>query len=177
MRLKEINCEVFVADEAIVKIGPPELAFLKEKLALSPRGRVRLCAHSNGGDLLHEMIIALARDTYVRPHKHRAKTESFHVIEGMVDVVAFDEDGGIAEIIPLGDAASGRNFYYRLSSPVFHTLLIRTGLLIIHETTNGPFRKADAIWADWAPAEEDGAASRAYMARLASAVASFQNTA
>jgi len=177
MRLKEINSEVCAADEPIVKVGPREIEFLKQKLALSPRGRVRLCAHPGNGDLLHEMIIVLAQSTYVRPHKHLAKSESFHVIEGVVDVVAFAEDGSIAEIIELGDPASGRNFYYRLSSPIFHTLLIRSGPLVIHETTNGPFRKGDAIFAGWAPAGEDPEAARAYLERLAAAVAAFQKAA
>ncbi len=175
MRLKEINSEVFAAGELIVKVGPPEIAFLKDKLAAAPRGRVRLCAHSGQDDLLHEMIIVLAKNTYVRPHKHPAKSESFHVIEGVVDVVVFGEDGRIAEIIALGDPASGRNFYYRLSSPLFHTLLIRAGPLVIHETTNGPFREGDAIFAPWAPAGEDGAAARAWLERLAAAAATFQN--
>ena len=177
MRLKEINSEVFAAGEPIVKVGPREIEFLRQKVALSPRGRVRLCAHPGNGDLLHEMIIVLAQSTYVRPHKHLAKSESFHVIEGVVDVVAFAEDGSISEIIELGDPASGRNFYYRLSSPVFHTLLIRAGPLVIHETTNGPFRKGDAIFAGWAPAEEDREAARAYMERLAASAATFQNAA
>jgi cupin fold WbuC family metalloprotein len=157
-----------------VKVGPREIAFLKEKLAVAPRGRVRLCAHSNSGDLLHEMIIAMAGSTYVRPHKHQAKSESFHVIEGIVDVVVFAEGGTISEIIKLGEPASGRYFYYRLSSPVFHTLLIRAAPLVIHETTNGPFHKEDAIFAEWAPAEEDREAARAYLERLASSVETFQ---
>jgi cupin fold WbuC family metalloprotein len=99
------------------------------------------------------------------------------VIEGIVDVVVLGEDGRVLQVIELGDPASGRNFYYRLSSPLFHTLLIRTGPLILHETTNGPFRKGDAIFAEWAPAGEDRAAARAYLEGLAAAVARFQNAA
>jgi cupin fold WbuC family metalloprotein len=174
MLLKEINSEVFVADEPIVEIGPHEVAFLKDKLPRAPRGRVRLCAHSSNADLLHEMFIALAKTTYVRPHRHLAKSESFHIVEGLVDVVILDERGGIVEIIELGDAATGRNFYYRLSSPAFHTLLIRSDILIIHETTNGPFRQEDAMVADWAPSEADLPTSRDYMVRLDESASKFQ---
>ena len=43
-------------------------------------------------------------------------------------------------IVPLGQPGSGRPFYYRMSKPFFHTLIIRSELLIVHEITNGPFR-------------------------------------
>ena len=174
MRFQKISNEVYVATEPIVKVGPVEIAFLRDKVGGAPRGRVRLCAHSASGDLLHEMIIALAQSTYIRPHKHLAKSESFHLIEGMVEVVAFHDDGRISEVISMGDPASGRDFYYRLSSPIFHTLLIRSEVLIIHETTNGPFRQGDAVFADWAPPEDDAAAARSYLAGLSAAVAGIR---
>jgi cupin fold WbuC family metalloprotein len=171
VRLKEINKEVYVADEPIARIGPADIAFLKERLKEAPRGRVRICVHASNSDLLHEMIIALDRSTYIRPHKHPAKSESFHLIEGAVDVVAFDDGGQIREVIQLGEPTSGRSFFYRMSGPVFHTLIIRSELLILHETTNGPFQKGDAVFADWAPAETEPAAAGAYMAGLVKSVA------
>jgi cupin fold WbuC family metalloprotein len=139
MRLKEISTEVFQADEPIVKVSRREIEFLKERVKHAPRGRVRLCAHSSDSDLVHEMIIVLTQKTYIRPHRHFGKCESFHIIEGAVDVVPFDDAGEIKEIIEMGEPGSGKNFFYRLSTPLFHTLLIRSEILIIHETTTGPF--------------------------------------
>jgi hypothetical protein len=46
-------------------------------------------------------------------------------------------------------------------------------MLIIHETTNGPFQKGDAVFAEWAPAETEAAAAKAYMEALEKAVARF----
>ena len=173
MPFKEKSAEVYVADGEIVEAGPREVAFLKSKLASAPRGRVRLCAHRDGSDPLHEMLIALDKRTYIRPHKHLAKSESFHVIEGVVDVVLFSDDGKIARVLALGDPASGRNFFYRLAGPAFHTLIIRSEILIIHETTNGPFRQGDAIFADWAPEESQTAQAKAYMDSVEAAAAKF----
>ncbi len=171
MRINELSDEVYVAAEPIVKIGRAEIDLLKKRVLLAPRGRVRICAHQNSDEPLHEMIIALKQNTYIRPHKHLKKSESFHIVEGEVDVVALDDAGGIREIIKLGEPASGKNFYYRLSTAVFHTLLIRSNLLILHETTNGPFQTGDAIFAAWAPEESDVAAAQAYMAALSDSVA------
>lgn len=173
MRIKEISNEVYVAGEPIVKIGQPEIDLLKAKVLTAPRGRVRICAHKSNDEPLHEMMIALAQSSYIRPHKHLKKSESFHIVEGEVDVVTFDEDGKISEIIELGPFGSGRDFFYRLSTSIFHTLVIRSKILVIHETTNGPFKQDDAIFAPWAPEESDVLVAKVYMDKLAISVAKF----
>ncbi len=78
--------------------------------------------------------------SYIRPHKHPGKSEAFHIVEGEVDIVVFKDDGEIDQVVPLGRPGGGRSFYYRMSKPFFHTLIIRSDLLIVHEITNGPFR-------------------------------------
>jgi cupin fold WbuC family metalloprotein len=88
------------------------------------------------------------------------------VIEGRCDVVLFDDEGGIAEVIRLGEVNSGLPFYYRIASPIFHTLIIRTPFFVIHETTNGPFVPEETVFASWAPAESDAAAAREFASEL-----------
>lgn len=171
MRLKEISSEVFKSDEAIIRVSRREIEFLKDRVSSAPRGRVRLCAHASNEDLLHEMIIVLTQQTYIRPHKHVQKSESFHIIEGTVDVVVLDDDGKVLDVIELGELASGRQFFYRISQPIFHTLIIRSPILVVHETTNGPFNRADAIFAPWSPEEHDPTAKQ-YLRDLETIVAS-----
>jgi cupin fold WbuC family metalloprotein len=161
--LRKLSDEVYVADEPIVRLGRFEIELIKEQARKNTRGRARICTHPGDHDPLHEMLIAMRSDTYVRPHKHVGKSESFHVIEGQADVVVFDDVGAIVDLIALGDVSSGRHLYYRLSQPSFHTLLIRSELLVLHEVTNGPFRPGDALFAPFSPAESDGAAGRAYL--------------
>lgn len=87
-------------------------------------------------------------------------------MEGQVDVVLFDDKGSIAQVIRMGDYASGRTFYYRLAIPVFHMLLIRSDIVVFHETTNGPFNRAETEFADWSPEEADTPATLNYMIRV-----------
>ena len=101
---------------------------------------------------------------------HLNKIESVHVIEGLVDVVLFDEEGTVTEIIRMGDLSSGRKFYYRMAAPSYHTLFIVSELLVFHEITNGPFRRPDTVFAPWAPDEGDTAGQVEFMGRLALAV-------
>ncbi|MBN2052413.1 WbuC family cupin fold metalloprotein [Candidatus Woesearchaeota archaeon] len=166
LNLRKHNDEVFYAEEDVVKIGKEELDFLREKIKSAPNKRVRICAHSSPDDSVHEMIIMLDKNSYIRPHKHLGKTESFHIIEGSADIIIFDDKGKIAEIVQMGDSKSGKKFYYRLNKPLFHTLLINSEYLMLHETTNGPFKKGDSEMPEWAPDANDKEAAGKYVEGL-----------
>lgn len=165
------SAEVLYAGEGIVTVDAAEVAALKLGAHGNPRARIRLCAHHDVNDPLHEMIIVHESGCYVRPHKHLGKSESFHVIEGEVDVVIFDEDGAIADVIPMGSYSSGRAFFYRIASPAYHTLLIRSQVLVFHETTSGPFRREQTVFAPWSPEDAQAEAVTRYVAELNRAVA------
>jgi cupin fold WbuC family metalloprotein len=168
MQVRGITDEVYIADEPIVKVTRRDVEWLKGLAAGTRRRRVRLCAHRSTRDGLHEMVIVLNGATYVRPHRHRGKSESFHVIEGTLTVLLFDDDGRVLETIPMGEYGSGRPFFYRLAGPVYHTILIESASAVIHETTNGPFDRGQTEFAPWAPAEEDEDAARHYQRELGS---------
>lgn len=165
---ERVNDEVFVAKESIVTIGDAEIAFIRGQALASPLQRARLCAHRRSEDPLHEMFIALTDCSYIHPHRHRQKSESFHIVEGAVDVVLFDDDGNIFDVIPLGTAGTtGRACFYRLDSIRYHTLMIRSEMLVMHEVTNGPFDRQLTEFAPFAPGEDDSAAVAAYRTQLA----------
>ncbi len=166
MQVKRINDEVYVADEPVVKVSRDGIAMLKRLAGATRRQRVRLCAHQDTQDTLHEMLIVLHQGTYVRPHRHRNKSESFHIIEGALTVVLFSDLGEIREVIPMGSYASDRKFYYRLAEPAYHTVLLDGESAVMHETTNGPFDRAETEFAPWAPPEEDAAGAQQYQAAL-----------
>ena len=93
------------------------------------------------------------------------KSESFHIIEGELEILLFDDDGTIHEVIPMGTYQSGRVFFYRLAEPCFHSVLVNTSYVLFHETTNGPFNAADTEFAQWAPMERTAGAIE-YVSRL-----------
>ena len=170
MNLRKVNAEIYIAEDPIVRCGDAEIDFLKKCAFESPRKRARICAHKTNQDALHEMLIAISATSYIHPHRHVEKSESFHIVEGTVDVAVFDDKGVLAEVIQLGAPGSGRSFYYRLSQSAFHTLLIRSDFLVVHEVTNGPFDRDGTVLADFAPPENEIDASRQYMQRVAEQV-------
>ena len=173
IRTRQINKEVFTAADPIIKVEAQDIKWLKESAADNRRKRCRLCAHGDINDALHEMLIVLDKETYIRPHKHAGKSESFHIIEGAADIVVFDNEGNIIEVVRMGDYRSGRTFYYRISDPYYHTPLIRSDCLVFHETTNGPFKRDDTVFAEWAPEDSDNVAGKKYMGQLAQDVDNF----
>jgi cupin fold WbuC family metalloprotein len=174
MALVQQSPEVFVTQGPIATIGSADIELLRNAVSRTPKRRARINAHPGHDDALHEMIIAIEPGSYIRPHRHHGKSEAFHIIEGNVDIVVFSEDGAIAEIVSLGEKGGPRPFYYRMSEPHFHTLIIRSDLLIVHEITNGPFRPEGTLYAAFAPAEDDPAAA-AYRAELIKRAAAFQD--
>ena len=167
MDFKEYNEEVFFAGEVIACVGAADIEFLKRRARSNKRQRVRLCAHLSTDEAVHEMLIVHARNTYVRPHKHRRKSESFHIIEGELKVVIFDDAGNVARVIAMGDYQSDKVFYYRLGEDCFHTVVPVSDFVVFHETTGGPFRREDTIFADWAPRDDECEKQGPYLDRLA----------
>lgn len=165
--MRKLNEEVLVAEGPLSQISRADIEPLKRQAPLTPRRRIRICAHPDAADRLHEMIIVQTRGVYIRPHKHLKKSESAHVIEGTVDVVFFDEGGRVTEVVQLGEYGSGRQFFYRLEEPRYHTLLITSEFLVYHEVTNGPFVREDTVYAPWAPKESDIEACAQFQKNLA----------
>jgi len=170
MRFLAINDEVLAASGPLIEVTRTDIELIKQRAAANQRQRVRICAHLDTQDRLHEMLIVHMRGAYVRPHKHLNKSESFHLIEGQVDVVFFDEAGAITEVFHLGEYNSGGPFYYRLAEARYHTLLIHSEFLVFHETTNGPFRREETVFPSWAPEESDPVACRAFQERIAESI-------
>jgi cupin fold WbuC family metalloprotein len=152
LNLTKVSDEVFIASDPIVRLDMSAVDFIRDAAMKNARGRARICAHKKPTDTLHEMLIGIRADSYIRPHRHHNKVESFHLVEGAAEIVIFDEDGTLMDVIELSQS---KNFYYRLDMPRYHTLLIQSPVLVIHEITNGPFVLEAGDAASFAPPEGD----------------------
>ncbi len=152
---------VFYNEEDVAEIGAEWYEKLKRSAFEADQKRARLCLHKSPDDLLHEMLIVFHRDTLIRPHRHKGKTESYHVIFGELDIVLFSDSGQPERIVSMGSLASGKSHVYRLNAPVWHSVIIRSEYAAIHEVTNGPFRVEENDFAPWAP--EEPTALRAFL--------------
>ncbi|MBI2664016.1 cupin fold metalloprotein, WbuC family [Candidatus Woesearchaeota archaeon] len=152
-RFRKASDEVYYAQDRIA--DKKDIELIKAKAQRSTQKKSRLCMHSTEGDKLQEMLIVHGKGTYVRPHKHVNKAESFHVVEGTARVIVFDDNGKITKAFEIGDYESGKPFYCRMNDKHYHTLIITSDWLVFHESTTGPFNRADTITAPFAPKNDD----------------------
>ena len=125
----------------------------------SPRLRMNYNFHCGPTDNPHRFLNVLLRGTYIRPHRHLVppKSESFLVLEGMADVILFDDGGAITARYRLGEESpEGRLWGVDISPGVWHTILPRTERVVCFEVKPGPWVATnDKEFASWAPAEND----------------------
>lgn len=169
-RLTEEMCR---AKPGVVSVSRSDLEYLKAEVHKTTRKRIRLCIHQGDDALLHEMFVVYTGMTYVRPNLHVGKDESLHILEGEADFIFFDRSGNILDVIELGDKNSGKNVFVRVPQDVFHTIIMRSDCLIIHEATPGPFDRADTLWAPWAPLDSDATAVAKFQTELAEKLMTF----
>jgi cupin fold WbuC family metalloprotein len=158
---------IYFPPTEIVELEAPALDALKQAARESPTRRARYCLHNGADSRAHDMVIAFADGGYVRPHRHARKTESFHAIEGEFDVVIFEEGGRPCRRIRMGPLGSGRSLIYRLPPGLWHTVVPRSDMVLLHEVTEGPFAPSESEFAPWAPAPGDVVHVRAFLAQLA----------
>jgi cupin fold WbuC family metalloprotein len=130
---------------------------IKKLAEKTPNKRARLCIHQSIKNKTNEMIIALKKGSYIQPHIHpNSKSESYHVIEGKMNVFIFSKDGKKKKVIKMGDYKSNLNFFYRMNRGYFHLPIAVSRWCVYHEIYSGPFKKnLDVKYAKWAPKESD----------------------
>lgn len=135
-------------DPAKVIVLPNAVEQLKDAAWKAENLRARICLHADTSDPVQEMLIALCAGTKVSIHRHPNKTESFHMVEGELDVIFFDNDGKETERLRLGAPASGHPFMYRLNSPLWHSVEPITNVAVVHEVITGPFNTSSNEFLD-----------------------------
>ena len=165
-RFRHVSPEVFHANGGALTFSAADVGALKAAARKTERRRARLCAHTDAGAALHEMLIVHPRDAYVRPHLHRGKDESLVVVEGEVLFVLLDEKGVPTAAYDLAAPPGERPFFLRTPADTYHTLLIKSEWLTFLEATTGPFDREGTVFAPWSPADDDASAIEIYRNEL-----------
>ena len=74
-------------------------------------------------------------------NKHFGRAESIHIIEGLADLLIFDnkDKGEITDVMGMGEYKLGKDFYYRMAEELYHTIMMNSDVCVFHETTKGLF--------------------------------------
>ena len=147
-------------------ISPAQLAELARQAEQSPRQRAHRLLHKSHAEVVQRLLIAVAPDSYFRPHRHPAAVpwEMLLPLQGELDLLLFDETGQLEARHRLG----GEQGLAVVDVPAqrWHSLYCPTPCLLL-EIKPGPYQPAHFVeFAPWAPAEGDSACA-AYLASLA----------
>jgi cupin fold WbuC family metalloprotein len=146
--------------------------------AASPRRRKNRNFHPRDGHPAHRLLNAMQPDSYIPPHRHLDpdKDETFVVLRGLLGLVLFDDDGGVAKSVIIGAAAlcvpgnplRGQATAIGVDIPhgAWHTAVALEPDTVFLEAKAGPYLPfTEAERAPWAPAENSPEAAP-YLALL-----------
>ena len=166
-QIRRQSPEVLYCEDAVVCLDRRDVAGLVREACANPRGRVRVCAHRDAGDGLHEMLIVLGRDSYVRPHRHLGRSESSTSCPAARPFCS--STTAVGSLPPSTWESRHRGSTSTFGSTVPRITLCRfeSEHLIFHETTAGPFDPSTTEQASWAPDGTDPADGRRFLRNAA----------
>ena len=118
----------------------------------SPRLRMNYNFHPELSDPVQRLLNALEPWTYIRPHKHTTKEESFVLLRGTILAVSFNDDGTIRDPAVLNQETGIQGIEFEENC--FHMLTaLETGSAVF-EIKEGPYvPHSEESSAPWAPKE------------------------
>lgn len=114
---------------------------------------------------VHRMLNALEPGTYLPPHRHSDKEETYLVLRGRLMAFFYDEEGNVTEKICL-NPLEGR---YGLEIPprTWHSIIALESGTVIFEIKKGPYQPlSPEDMATWAPAPDDVEGVKAFVERM-----------
>ncbi len=160
----------YFATEATSFVDRADIDELK-RLAIAESGPARYSLHESPASTLHSMVILQPYGTYAQPRKHLTKAKLFHIVDGEMAVVIFEEDGSVRAAHHL---AADKVLVVHVEPDCYHTNLALTSQAIYHEVITGPFERgsADRVFAAFAPPDTEQEKGLAYIRDAIAAVRS-----
>lgn len=155
---------VFKQQEPVIVVDGDWTERIKTNARTEPLRRARLNLHHDESNQVQEMLIAFCKDSLTMPHRHLGRTESFHMVEGRLELVFFDDGGRVNRRLRLGAPGSGLPSLYRLNAPDWHLVIPLDEMVVVHEIGCGPFIRDAELPPAWAP--RDFEELRAFIAEL-----------
>lgn len=131
----------------------------------NPRLRMNYNFHAEMDAPIHRLLNALEPGTYLPPHRHRDKEETYLVLRGSLLAFFYDEAGDVTEKVLL-NPSEGK---YGLEIPpcTWHSIVALESGTVIFEIKKGPYSPLSLEdLASWAPAASDEEDAKAFMKRM-----------
>ncbi|MDR0988445.1 MAG: WbuC family cupin fold metalloprotein [Prevotellaceae bacterium] len=131
----------------------------------NPRLRMNHNLHETVNDPIQRLLNAVEPNTYLPPHRHADKEETYLVLRGSLITFFFDDEGNVTGSICLSPA-NGR---YGLEIPrnTWHSIVVLESGTVIFEVKRGPYHPLPAEdVAPWAPLPAENERCAAFIQQL-----------
>lgn len=133
-----------------------------EQARKSPRLRMNHNFHESMEAPIHRMLNALEPGTYLIPHRHPDKEETYLLLRGSLIALLFDEEGKVIDKVTLNPKMG--NYGIEIPAGTWHGIVVLEPGTVIYEIKQGPFSPlTPENFASWAPAPTDREKVNAYM--------------
>jgi cupin fold WbuC family metalloprotein len=140
-------------------VAATQLDDLARQARASARGRAHLNVHAGADDPVQRFFVSVDRRSYIRPHRHNARSEMALATRGSFDVLVFNDEGEVRLRQTFGVGAA--QVAYEADVAVWHMLVALEDASTFLEIKQGPYDPTTAAeFAHWSPAEADATASR-----------------
>ncbi len=145
-KLRKKNERVFYARETPVVLGMQLIMLMKELAEFRGLPIFRICLHENDDEGIHEMLMVHTRPVLVGPLKQDKTSLSYHMLDGVADILLHDDTGACNRTIRVnsGDNSCGR--FVRLKANVFRSIQTISQHSIFLEVASGPFADNETVW-------------------------------
>ncbi len=135
------------------------------KAKASARLRMNHNFHDSMESAVHRLLNALEPGTYLTPHRHMDKEETYLILRGSLFAFFFDDDGNITDKTLLSQAKG--NYGLEIPPRTWHSIVALEPGTMIFEVKSGPYvpLTPEEI-AAWAPPPSDTEKVAAYMKHL-----------
>lgn len=131
----------------------------------SPRLRMNYNLHESMDEPIHRLLNALEPRTYLPPHRHRDKVETYLVLRGSLLAFFFDDEGNVTEKACLSPDKG--SYGLEIPAGTWHGIVVLEPGTIIFEVKSGPYQPlASEDLGSWAPSAQDAEAAAAYIKHL-----------
>lgn len=131
----------------------------------NPRLRMNYNLHTTMDASVHRMLNALEPGTYLPPHRHADKEETYLVLRGSMLVFFYDEEGNVTDKVCLG--SNKGNLGLEIPPGTWHSIVVLESGTIIFEIKKGPYQPVSPEdLASWAPVSSDERGIKAFIKRM-----------
>lgn len=141
------------------------LDYVTSQAKVNPRLRMNYNFHTSMGEPIHRMLNALEPESYLPPHRHTDKEETYLVLRGSMWVFYYDESGNVLERVLL--SPSEGKYGLEIPTGTWHSIVVLESGTVIFEMKKGPYQPlAPEDLASWAPAPSDKEGAEAFMKQM-----------